>query len=165
MTYVSASTGGGETRLASIQGVSDFSISMIAVVFQEHQYQKFFRQAIYKIPLPGFKHIIQITSLKGYPLRNSGLFKGEQIVCIILIMKFPVLALNIWINVPHESGLYMIIGTSLYLQKLMYFLQVRLALSKLQISISCHICSCALSFLFSEILIYIFIYALVYCSS
>ena len=44
---------------------------------------------------------------------------GEQIVCIITAVKFPVLVVNFRIGVHHKSGLHMISDMSLHLQKLM----------------------------------------------
>ena len=105
---------------------------------------------------------IQIISSQVYPLFYRALYRGEKIVCIVTTIKFPVVFVNFWIDVTRIFGLHMSIGTSLRLQKLMYFQQVRLALSEPQISISYHICSCGRSFLFYEIRIYIFINALVY---
>ena len=67
----------------------------------------------------GLKHIIltcQLTVLSTRPQR----------FVIVTTIRFPFPVTIFWIDVPHKSGLHMISGTSLHLQKLMYFPQVRL---------------------------------------
>ena len=67
----------------------------------------------------GLKHIIltcQLTVLSTRPQR----------FVIVTTIRFPFPVMIFWIDVPHKSGLCMITGTSLHLQKLMYFPQMRL---------------------------------------
>lgn len=96
--------------------MSDFSFSMIAVVFGGHQYKKFCSFLQHKLTR-------QSTMLEP-------LFSGEQIVCMITTIRFPVFVVHFWIDVPHIYSLHMIIRTSRHLQMFIYFLQVGWALSQ-----------------------------------
>ena len=49
---------------------------------------------------------------------------------ILKTIKIPVLVLRLWNALPYRSGLPVISGTSLHLQRLTYFAQVRLTLSE-----------------------------------
>ena len=139
---------------------------MFMDVFWGHQYQSLCRETICKI----------VIRPQSYPLGHNTLATN---------IKFPVLVMNVVIDVNHKSGMQITSDASQPLKRLMYFPQARLPSQQSASLFQCFllsvfyldfywlvsqhprfqffflICSCVFSFLFPVIWIYIFIYALV----